>query len=45
VHRYRFETLQHASRVIVDWIGFYNYRRPYQAKGMKTPAEGFVLTA
>ncbi|WP_234687892.1 integrase core domain-containing protein [Comamonas aquatica] len=22
VHRHRFETLQHASRVIADWIGF-----------------------
>ena len=28
VHRHRFETLQHASRVIGDWIGFYNHRRP-----------------
>lgn len=25
---HRFETLQHASRVIGDWIGFYNHRRP-----------------
>ena len=25
-HRHRFETLQHASRVIGDWIGFYNTR-------------------
>lgn len=24
VHRRRFETLQHARRVIGDWIGFYN---------------------
>ena len=24
VHRHRFETLQHASRVIGDWISFYN---------------------
>ena len=29
VHRHRFETLQHASRVIADWIGFYNHRRPH----------------
>ncbi|RAS10895.1 integrase-like protein, partial [Microvirgula sp. AG722] len=27
-HRHRFETLQHASRVISDWIRFYNTRRP-----------------
>ena len=42
VHRHRFETLQHASRVIGDWISFYNIRRP-QALGMKTPAEAYAL--
>jgi transposase InsO family protein len=42
-HRHRFETLQHASRVIGDWIGFYNTRRPHQALGMKTPAEAYAL--
>jgi len=45
VHRHRFETLQHASRVIGDWIEFYNRRRPHQALGMKTPAEAFALAA
>jgi putative transposase len=35
VHRHRFETLQHASRVIADWIGFYNNRRPHQALAMR----------
>jgi putative transposase len=45
VHRHRFETLQHASRVISDWIGFYNNQRPHQALGMKTPAEAFALAA
>ena len=30
VHRHRFETLQHASRVISEWVGFYNNRRPHQ---------------
>ena len=45
VHRHRFETLQHASRVIADWIGFYNHRRPHQALGMKTPAEAYALAA
>ena len=29
VHRHRFETLQHASRVISDWISFYNNGRPH----------------
>jgi len=45
VHRHRFETLQHASRVIGDWIGFYNTERPHQSLGMKTPAEAFALAA
>ena len=27
-HRQKFETLQHASRVMSDWIQFYNQRRP-----------------
>ncbi|GAA5233030.1 hypothetical protein GCM10025795_13180 [Verticiella sediminum] len=45
VHRHRFETIQHASRVIGDWIRFYNDRRPHQALGMKTPAEAFTLAA
>ncbi|HEX7388183.1 MAG TPA: integrase core domain-containing protein [Castellaniella sp.] len=44
-HRYRFESLQHASRVIGDWIRFYNHRRPPQALKMKTPAEAFALAA
>ena len=45
VHRHRFETLQHASRVIGDWIGFYNHRRPHQALNMRTPAEAYALAA
>jgi putative transposase len=45
VHRHRFETLQHASRVIADWISFYNHRRPHQALGMRTPAEAYALAA
>jgi hypothetical protein len=27
IHRHRFETLQHASRVIGDWIQFYKHQR------------------
>ncbi|WP_230623723.1 integrase core domain-containing protein [Chromobacterium violaceum] len=38
VHRHRFESLTQASRVIADWISFYNNRRPHQALGTKTPA-------
>lgn len=45
VHRHRFETQQHASRVISDWIQFYNTQRPHQALGMKTPAEAYALAA
>jgi putative transposase len=44
-HRHRFETQQHASRVIGDWIRFYNTQRPHQALGMKTPARAFELAA
>jgi putative transposase len=44
-HRHRFETQQHAMRVIGDWIGFYNHRRPHQALGMKTPAQAYALAA
>nr|WP_233233332.1 integrase core domain-containing protein [Bordetella sp. LUAb4] len=42
-HRHRFETIQHASRVVRDWIRFYDHRRPHRALGMKTPAEAFAL--
>lgn len=45
VHRYRLESLTHASRVIADLIGFYNHRRPRQALGMKTPAKTYELAA
>jgi putative transposase len=44
-HRHRFESLQHASRTIGDWIGFYNNRRPHQTLGMKTHAKAFALAA
>ncbi|SUV92700.1 integrase core domain-containing protein [Bordetella holmesii] len=37
-HRHRFETIQHASRVIGGGIRFYHHRRrPHQALGMKPP--------
>ncbi|MGH2508134.1 MAG: transposase [Ktedonobacteraceae bacterium] len=44
-HRHRFETLQHAMRVIGDWIQFYNHQRPHQALRMKIPAEVYALAA
>jgi putative transposase len=45
VHRHRFETQQHASRAIAEWIRLYNHRRPHQALGMKTPAMAYALAA
>ena len=45
VHRHRFETLQHAGRVIADWIGLYNHQRPHQALNMRTSAEAYALAA
>jgi putative transposase len=45
VNRHRFETQQHASRVIGEWLRFYNTRRPQQALGMKTPAMAYALAA
>jgi putative transposase len=44
-HQHRLETLQHASRINGDWIGFYNHRLPHHALGMKTPAEGYALVS
>lgn len=29
VHRHRFETLQHTSRIIGDWVDFYNNQQPH----------------
>jgi putative transposase len=45
IHPHRFESLQQASRVIGDWIGFYNHRRPHQALAIRTPAEAFAIPA
>ena len=44
VHRYRFESLQHANWMLSDWIPFYNEARPHQALGMKIPAEAYALS-
>jgi len=37
------EIIQQASRVIGDWIGFYNHQRPHQALKMKTPAQTYEI--
>ena len=44
VHRHRFESLQHANRVLNDWIKFYNEVRLHQALGMKIPVEVYALS-
>ena len=41
----RFESLQHANRVLSDWIQFYNEVRPHQALGMKPPVEAYALSS
>ncbi len=43
VHRQRFDSFQHATRAIGDWIQFYNHERPHQAQTMKTPAAALEL--
>ncbi|MBL3563989.1 transposase [Rhodovulum sulfidophilum] len=45
IHRHRFESIQHANRLIGDWISFYNHRRPHQPLAMPTPVEAFRLAA
>jgi putative transposase len=44
-HRRRFESLQHASMTIRDWIDLYNNQRPDQALGMETPAKTIAIAA
>jgi hypothetical protein len=45
LHRHCFETLQHASRIIGGWIGFYNHQLPHQALGVVSPAKVYALAA
>jgi putative transposase len=45
LHRHRFETLQRASRIIGDGIGFYKDQQLNQALGMQAPAEVYALAA
>ena len=41
VHPRRFDSIQHATRAVGDWISVYNNRRPHQALAMRTPALAF----
>ncbi|WP_412087687.1 integrase core domain-containing protein [Cereibacter sphaeroides] len=43
VHRQRFESLQHATRSIGDWVAFHNHRRPHQALDRKTRRRGLRI--
>ena len=45
IHRQRFDSIQHATRTIGDWISFYNTRRPHQALDTKTLAEACAVAA
>jgi putative transposase len=45
VHRQRFDSIQHATHAIGDWISFYNHKQPHQALAMKTPAQAYALAA
>jgi putative transposase len=40
-----FDSIQHATRAIGDFIIFYNHKRPHQALAMKTPAQAYALAA
>ncbi len=44
VHRHRFESQVHATRVIADWIASYNQQRPHQALKMMTPDAAYAAT-
>jgi putative transposase len=44
-HRQRFDSIQHATRTIDDWIIINNHCRPHQGMDIKKPAEAFALAA
>lgn len=44
-HRHRFETQQHASRVIGDLDPLLQHQRAHHALGMKTRAEAYASAA
>lgn len=37
VDRQRIGSIRPATRAIGDWLRFYNYKRPHQARAMKPP--------
>lgn len=44
-HRHCFESFANASRAIVDWIQFYNHKRPHRALAVRMPNVAFRLEA
>ncbi len=44
VHLHELTDGFHAERVIDEWIGFYNTKRPHSALGGRTPAEAYGET-
>ncbi|WP_230434116.1 integrase core domain-containing protein [Xanthomonas melonis] len=43
MHRQRFESQVHATRVVADWIAFHNQQRPRQALRKMTPYADYVV--
>ena len=39
VWKHRFESIDHAFRIIADWIDKYNHERPHSALGYLAPAQ------
>ena len=42
VHRQHFDSIQHATHAISDWISLYNNLCPCQALDMRASAEAFA---
>jgi putative transposase len=45
VHRQRFDSIQHATRAVGDWVIFGNQKRPHQALAIKSPTQAYALAA
>lgn len=43
IDRQRFDSIQHATRALGDWISFHGRLRPHHARIFLDPAEAFAL--